>query len=59
MATIQQPHQQPQTNIIQPGARITAREYAALLDEPGWTTELHQGAVIKMPLIKDLRHERG
>ncbi|HUY78785.1 MAG TPA: Uma2 family endonuclease [Ktedonobacterales bacterium] len=57
MATIQQPRKQPQTIIIQPGARITAREYAALPNEPGWLTELHQGVVVKMPLIKDLRHD--
>lgn len=53
MATIQQ----PQTIILQPGRRITAREYAALPEEPGWRTELHQGVVVKMPLIRDLRHE--
>ena len=47
----------PQTIIIQPGERITAREYAALPDEPGWKTELHQGVVVKMPLIKDMRHD--
>ncbi len=57
MAAIQQPPRQPQTIIIQPGARITAQEYAALPTEPGWTTELHQGVVVKMPLIKDLRHD--
>ncbi len=48
---------QPQTITITPGERITAREYAALPDEPGWKTELHQGVVVKMPLIRDLRHE--
>jgi Uma2 family endonuclease len=53
MATTKHPH----TIIIQPGERITAREYAALPDEPGWTTELHQGVVVKLPLIKDLRHD--
>lgn len=53
MATIKR----PQTIIIQPGERITAREYAALPDEPGWRTELHQGVVVKMPLIKDMRHD--
>ncbi len=47
----------PQTIIIQPGKRITAREYAALPDEPGWKTELYRGVVVKMPLIRDLRHE--
>jgi Uma2 family endonuclease len=53
MATIKH----PQTIIIQPGERITAREYAALPDESGWKTELHQGVVVKMPLIKDMRHD--
>ena len=48
---------QPQTVTIIPGERISAREYAALPEEPGWKTELHQGVVVKMPLIKDLHHE--
>lgn len=48
---------QPQTVTIIPGERISAREYAALPDEPGWKTELHQGVVVKMPLIKDMRHD--
>lgn len=53
MATIKHPH----TIIIQPGDKITAREYAALPDEPGWKTELLQGVVVKMPLIKDMRRD--
>jgi Uma2 family endonuclease len=48
---------QPQTVTIIPGERITAREYAQLPEEPGWRTELHEGVVVRMALIKDLRHD--
>lgn len=48
---------QPQTITIQPGQRITAREYAQLPEEPGWHTELFRGQVVRMPNIRDLRHE--
>ena len=51
------PRKQPQTVTIIPGERITAREYAELPAEDGWKTELHQGVVVKMPLIKDMRHD--
>ena len=53
MATIKQ----PQTITITPGARLTAREYAQLPDEPGWHTELFRGQVVRMPNIKDPRHD--
>lgn len=52
-----QPPQAPQTMIIQPGRRISAHDYALLSSEAGWRTELSQGVVVKMPLIRDLRHE--
>ncbi|HEY7350134.1 MAG TPA: Uma2 family endonuclease [Ktedonobacterales bacterium] len=48
---------QPQTITITPGDRITAAEYAAMPPEQGWRTELFRGVVVRMPLIKDLRHE--
>jgi Uma2 family endonuclease len=48
---------QPQTITIIPGARITAQEYARQPEEAGWRTELYRGVVVKMPLIKNLRHE--
>jgi Uma2 family endonuclease len=48
---------QPQTLTLTPGARITAQEYARLPKEDGWRTELYRGVVVKMPLIKDLRHD--
>ncbi len=62
MATIHPPQippplQPPQTIIVQPGRRISARDYAQLPSEAGWRTELSQGVVVKMPLIRDLRHE--
>src|SRR6266851_159866 len=53
MATSKHPH----TISIQPGERITAREYAALPDEPGWKTDLHQGVLVKLPLLKEMRHD--
>lgn len=46
MATIK-PH--PYTVTIEPGDLLTVEEYAALPDEPGWTTELVDGKVIRMP----------
>ena len=52
-----QPPQAPQTIIVQPGRRISALDYAQLPSEAGWRTELSQGVVVKMPLIRDLRHE--
>jgi Uma2 family endonuclease len=48
---------QPQTITITPGEKITAREYAQLPDEPGWKTELFRGQVVRMPNIKDPRHD--
>lgn len=50
-------HKQPQTITITPGARLTAREYSQLPDEPGWHTELFRGQVVRMPNIKDPRHD--
>lgn len=50
-------HKQPQTITITPGARVTAREYAQLPDEPGWRTELFRGQVVRMPNIRDPRHD--
>ncbi len=49
--------QQPQTITIIPGARLSAREYAQLPDEPGWRTELFRGQVVRMPNIRDPRHD--
>ena len=54
MATV---NKQPQTITIQPGQRITAREYAQLPEEPGWRTELFRGQVVRMPNIRDPRHD--
>jgi Uma2 family endonuclease len=48
---------QPQTLTLTPGARITAQEYARLPEEHGWRTELYRGVVVKMPLIKNPRHD--
>lgn len=53
MATI---NKHPQTITIMPGARISAREYAAMPEEPGWRTELFRGQVVKMPNIHNPRH---
>lgn len=47
----------PYTITIEPGARLTAREYAQLPDESGWTTELFRGQVVRMPNIRDPRHD--
>lgn len=41
---------------IIPGKLLTADEYAHLPEEPGWRTELHQGKVVKMPLVLDTAH---
>lgn len=46
-----------QTITIDPGDRLSAREYAQLPDEPGWHTELFRGQVVRMPNIKDPRHD--
>lgn len=47
----------PQTVTIIPGDRLTAQEYAQLPDEPGWRTELFRGQVVRMPAIRDPRHD--
>jgi Uma2 family endonuclease len=54
MATI---NKHPQTITIIPGDRLTAQEYAQLPDEPGWRTELFRGQVVRMPAIRDPRHD--
>ncbi|HLY30503.1 MAG TPA: Uma2 family endonuclease, partial [Ktedonobacterales bacterium] len=49
--------QQPYTVILQPGRLLTLAEYAQLPDEPGWKQELTRGKVIRMPTVKDPRHD--
>ncbi|HEY7346791.1 MAG TPA: Uma2 family endonuclease [Ktedonobacterales bacterium] len=44
------------TITIEPGALTSAEEYARLPDEPGWHTELTDGRVIRMPMVKDHAH---
>ena len=46
----------PYTVTIEPDDLLTLEQYAALPDEPGWRTELTDGRVIRMPMIKDPAH---
>ena len=49
---------QPYIVTVQPGELLSIEEYAALPPEPeGWRSELIEGRVIRMPLIKDPRHD--
>src|SRR5579885_2336025 len=41
----------------QPGRLLTLAEFARLPDEPGWKHELTRGKVVRMPTIKDPRHD--
>lgn len=45
------------TITVQEGKRLTAEEYAALPDEPGWRLELDRGKVVKMTGVKDPLHD--
>ena len=48
---------QPYTITYQPGRLITADEYARMPEEPGWRTELTDGRVVRIPTVKDPRHD--
>jgi Uma2 family endonuclease len=48
---------QPYTIIYQPGELLSVEAFAQLPDEPGWHSELIEGRVIKMPPVKDPRHD--
>lgn len=45
------------TITIEPGMLTSADEYARLPEEPGWRTELTDGRVVRMPTVKDPRHD--
>ncbi len=45
------------TITIEPGTLTTLEEYARMPEEPGWRTELTNGRVIRMPNVKDPRHD--
>lgn len=47
----------PYTITIQPGALLSAEEYAQQREEEGWRTELVEGRVIRMPLA-GYQHDR-
>ncbi|HEY7124184.1 MAG TPA: Uma2 family endonuclease [Ktedonobacterales bacterium] len=46
----------PYTVTIEPGDLLSAEDYAHLLPEPGWHTDLTDGRLIRMPLVKSARH---
>lgn len=48
----------PFTITVHPGAILSADEYVALPEEPGWRNELTEGRLIRMPKVRDLWHER-
>ena len=52
------PAKHPYTVTLEPGDLLTVAEFAALPpDAEGWRTELIEGRVIRMPPVKDARHD--